>query len=81
MQMSANCIFQGFQSRPGVKDPTKIYTEVALLDGMDQLRCSVEQSLIDKVLPGIPQYAMCKCRFDLNVRFNSLKLVDISPVK
>ena len=81
MKLTATCIFQGFESRPGVKDPTKVYHEVALLDGMDQLRCSVNSDLLDKTLPGIPQYTPCKCTFDLNVRYNSLRLMDIVQVK
>lgn len=81
MKLTATCIFQGYESRPGTKDPSKIYHEVALLEGMDQLRCSVDINLLDKVLPGIAQYALCKCTFDLNTRYNSLKLLDIVPVK
>ena len=81
MQFFANCVYQGYESRPGVKDPSKIYTEVGLLDGLDQVRCSVEPSLIEKVLPSIPPFQKCKCTFEFNVRFNSLKLMDIAPVK
>ena len=81
MKLSATCIFQGFETRSGIKDPTKIYNEVALLDGMDQLRCTVDPALVEKVLPGIAQYSRCNCTFELNTRFNSLRLVGIAPVK
>ena len=78
---SSTCVFQGYESRPGKKDPSKIYTEVALLEGMDQIRCLVNADLIDKVLPGLTQFSICKCQFELNVRYNTLTLTGIAPVK
>lgn len=81
MKFNSICFFQGFDSHPGIKDPTKTYYEVSLLDDVDQLRCSTSQEVFDKVLPGIPKFASCKCTFELNVRYNSFKLLDIVPVK
>lgn len=86
MKLSSTCVFQGYESRPGKKDPSKIYTEVALLEGMDQIRCLVNADLvnadlIDKVLPGLTQFSICKCQFELNVRYNTLTLTGIAPVK
>lgn len=81
MKLSSTCVFQGYESRPGKKDPSKIYTEVALLEGMDQIRCLADADLIDKVLPGITQFSICKCQFELNVRYNTLTLTGIAPVK
>lgn len=81
MKFTATCFYQGSESRPGTKDPTKTYYEVSLLDDMDQLRCFTDQEMFNKVLPGIPQFAPCKCTFELNTRFNTLRLVGIAQAK
>lgn len=81
MKFIATCFYQGSESRSGIKDPTKIYYEVSLLDDVDQLKCFTNQELFDKILPGIPRFAPCNCTFELNTRFNTLRLIDIAKVK
>ena len=81
MKFIATCFYQGSESRSGTKDPTKTYYEVSLLDDVDQLKCFTNQELFDKILPGIPRFALCNCTFELNTRFNTLRLIDIAKVK
>lgn len=81
MKMYGNFIYQGLMSRPGVKDPSKVWNEVSLLDDFDQLKCMVTADLVDKVLPSIKPFTPCSCTFEYNARFASFRLVDISPVK
>ncbi|MGN0280038.1 MAG: hypothetical protein ACI4C4_11855 [Lachnospiraceae bacterium] len=83
MKLHGTFIYQGSVSRPGVKDPNKIYYEVALLEigGMDQLRCMVDKEIYDKILPNLAPYGKCNCVFNLNPQYNTLRLVDISTAK
>lgn len=81
MKFHGTFFYQGFSSRPGVKDPSKIYNEVSLLDETEQLRCSVSTDLIKNVLPAIKRFTPCDCTFDYNTRFNSLRLIEISQAK
>ena len=73
--------YQGSESRAGVKDPSKIYYEVSLLDDNDQVKCSVSPELFNTVLPGIKRFAPCKCKFNLNPTYSTLKLLEITPEK
>lgn len=81
MKLYGTFLYQGSEARKGIKDPSKTYCEAAFLDGLDQLRCTVDQDLFDKVLPGIKPLTDCKCEFNLNTVYNTLRLVGISPVK
>ena len=81
MTLNGRFIYQGSESRTGVKDPTKTYYEAALLSGIEQLRCSCDLDLFNKVLPGVKPYTECDCVFYLNPAFNSLRLLEIYPVK
>ena len=81
MKLNGTFIYQGSESRTGIKDPTKTYFEAALLSGVEQLRCSCERELFDKILPGIKPFSECKCEFSLNPQYNTLRLTGIYPVK
>lgn len=81
MKLFGNCIYQGSVARQGVKDPSKTYYEAALLEGMDQLRCSVDHDLFNQKLATIKPFTECKCEFNLNTVYNTLRLVEISPLK
>ena len=50
MKLTGDFKYQGSERRTGIKDPTKVYFEVALLSGIEQLRCTCEQDFFDKVL-------------------------------
>lgn len=81
MKLTGDFKYQGSDQRPGFKDPAKTYFEVALLSGMDQLRCACEQEIFNKVLPTLKPFTDCVCTFTLNTTYNTLRLVDIHPVK
>lgn len=81
MKLTGDFKYQGSGQRTGIKDPTKIYFEVALLSGIEQLRCTCEQDFFNKVLPTVKPFTDCKCTFTLNPTYNTLRLVDIQPVK
>lgn len=73
--------YQGSDSHAGVKDPSKTYYYASILDDNSQMRCSVSPELFNTVLPGIKRFTPCKCRFDLNPTYNTLRLLEITPVK
>ena len=81
MKLFGTYLYQGSEARKGIKDPSKNYYEAALLEGMDQLRCTVDRDLFDRVLPGIKPFTDCKCEFNLNPVYNTLRLTGITPVK
>ena len=45
MKLNGTFIYQGSEKRNGIKDPSKVYFEVALLSGVEQLRWSNKFSL------------------------------------
>ena len=73
--------FQCAQSRPGYKDPSQTLYEVALVEKMDSIICRVDKELFDKITATIEEFTPCKCEFDFNTKFNSLRLTKITPVK
>lgn len=81
MKLTGDFKYQGSERRIGIKDPSKIYFEVALLSGIEQLRCMCDRELFNKVLPTIKPFTDCKCTFALNPTYNTLRLVDIQPAK
>ena len=81
MKLNGRFIYQGCEKRNGVKDPTKVYFETALLSGVEQLRCSCDKALFEQVLPGIKAFSECDCTFILNPTYNTLRLTDIHMVK
>ena len=81
MKLNGKFIYQGSEKRNGIKDPSKVYFEVALLSGVEQLRCSCDQKLFEQALPAIKSFSECNCTFVLNPTYNTLRLTDIHSVK
>lgn len=81
MELTGTFVYQGRESRTGIKDPSKIYYEAAFISGVEQLRCPCDQKLFDGPLAGVKPFSECHCVFSFNTRYNTLRLVGISPVK
>lgn len=73
MKMNGEYVLLSTEKRVGIKDPTKVYPMVLLMQGTETLDCMTDEAVYNE-LQAIPQYSKVFCTFDYNHRFKSLRL-------
>ncbi|RHO00465.1 hypothetical protein DW266_10265 [Blautia sp. AM22-22LB] len=80
MLVKGKCVFLNSDKKQGIKDPTKTYYSVLLMQGTETLNCGVSEEIYNKELPQMNQFESVECGFDFNPTFKSMRLVDIRKV-
>lgn len=77
MLVNANCVYLSSDKKQGIKDPTKTYYSVLLMQNTDTLTCSVPEAIFNTELPQLNQFESVFCSFEFNPTYKSMRLVDI----
>ena len=55
MLVKGKCVFLNSDKKQGIKDPTKTYYSVLLMQGTETLNCGVSEEIYNKELPQMNQ--------------------------
>lgn len=80
MQMLMNANYLNRDSKPGVKNPNKIYYSVLFMQGTDTVTLFTTEQVFNN-LEIVPSMTECKLLLDYNSQYRSLRLMDVQPIK
>lgn len=77
MVISGKFTYLNSEIKQGVKDPTKNYHYVLLMQGTETLQCMTDADTYNISIPQLDKFSDVNCVFDFNPVFKSLRLVSI----
>lgn len=77
MRLRGKFIYLNTDIRTGVKDPTKQYYMVALMQGAETMTLMCVDSTVYNELRGINQFSEVNLELEYNVRYNNCRVVGL----
>lgn len=81
MLLTGQCTLLNTEKKQGIKDPSKVYFNVLLMQDSQTVNCMTDEKLYNGVLSQIPQFTPVNCEFDFNPVFKSMRLTHAKAVK
>lgn len=80
MKFTADVKYLNRESKQGIKDPTKTYHNVLVMQGADAPTFSCDEQVYNR-LDGLKETDPIVAVFEYNAQYRSVKLIDFQPKK